>query len=263
MEYQENYTDNPVAQKNMYDEQGRATKAAKVVAVLEDYLGDLSGSSILDVSCSTGLMQRHFAPHFAKVTGIDIDEGAVAFARENNDIDNVEFHVMDALHTRFDESIFDIVVCNQMYEHVPDAAQLLHEIRRILKPGGVCYFGATNRLKIIETHYGRLPFLSWLPKPLANLYLKILGRGDCYYETLYTYWTLKRMCSGYEVTDYTVEVVRRPGQFGALDTLTPGSWQQKLALTVLRFAYWISPGYIWLLTKPSGVTAGFQPSTTQ
>ncbi len=250
MEYQEHYTENPVARKNMYDEEGRAAKATKVVKVLEDHLGDLSGLSILDVSCSTGLMPRCFAPHFARVTGIDIDEGAVAFAKENNDLDNVEFHVMDALHTGFEDGSFDIVVCNQMYEHVPDAAQLLNEIRRILVPGGTCYFGATNRLKVIETHYGRLPFLAWLPKPLAHLYLRILGRGDRYYETLYTYWTLKRMCADFEVTDYTVEVVRQPGRFGAEDTLSPGSMQQKLALGLLKVAYWFSPGYIWLLTKP-------------
>lgn len=254
MEYQKNYTENPVAKKNMYDEDGRGTKAMKIVAVLKEHCGELSQLSILDVSCSTGLMPRCFAPHFSRVTGIDIDEGAVAHARECNDLANVDFKVMDALHTGFADNTFDVVVCNQMYEHVPDAEQLLQEIRRILVPGGVCYFGATNRLKVIETHYGRLPFLSFLPKPLANLYLRILGRGDRYYENLYTYWTLKRMCKSFDVTDYTVDVVRQPARFGAVDTLTPGSWQQKLALLVLRYAYWFSPGYIWLLEKPGSTT---------
>ena len=79
---------------------------------------------------------------------------------------------------------------------------------------------------------------------------RILGRGDRYYETLYTYWTLKRMCADFEVTDYPVEVVRQPGRFGAEDTLSSGSMQQKLALALLKVAYWFSPGYIWLLTKP-------------
>ena len=250
VEYQENYTDNPVARKNMYDEEGRAAKAAKIVAVLRDHIGDLSQLSILDVSCSTGLMPRCFSPHFARVTGIDIDEGAVAFARQNNDLGNVEFHVKDALNTGFADDSFDVVVCNQMYEHVPDAEQLLIEIRRILTPGGVCYFGATNRLKVIETHYGRLPFLSWLPKPLAHRYLKLLGRGDRYYETLHTYWTLQRLCKDFEVTDYTVDVVRDPARFAAEDTLASGGLQQWLALLLLRIAYWFSPGYIWLLRKP-------------
>jgi 2-polyprenyl-3-methyl-5-hydroxy-6-metoxy-1,4-benzoquinol methylase len=249
-EYQENYTENPVARENMYDEEGRGAKADKVIAILDDYFGDISKLSILDVSCSTGLMPRRFAPHFAKVTGIDIDGGAVAFARENNDLPNVEYHVMDALHTTFPDASFDVVVCNQMYEHVPDAEQLLREIRRVLVPGGICYFGATNRLKVIETHYGRIPFLSYLPKPLANVYLRILGRGNRYYENLHTFWTLRRMCSEFDIADYTETVVRQPERFGAVDTVVPGSVQQKLALRLLRIAYWLSPGYIWLLRKP-------------
>ena len=250
-EYQEHYTDNPVARENMYDEEGRGAKAEKVIAVLEDFLGDVSTLSILDVSCSTGLMSRRFSQHFAKVTGIDIDEGAVTFATAGNDNEKVEFRVMDALHTDFPDGSFDVVVCNQMYEHVPDAGQLLREIYRILVPGGVCYFGATNRLKVIETHYGRLPFLSYLPKSLANLYLQILGRGNRYYENLHTYWTMKRMCGAFEVTDYTGRVVREPERFAAVDSITPGSLQQKLALALLQSAYWFSPGYIWLLRKPS------------
>lgn len=249
-EYQENYTENPVARDKMYDEDGRSFKAEKVIAVLDDYFDDLSALSILDVSCSTGLMARRFAPHFSRATGIDIDERAVAFAREQNHPANAEYHVMDALHTTFPDDSFNVVVCNQMYEHVPDARRLLREIHRVLVPGGVCYFGATNRLKVIETHYGRLPFLSYLPKPLANLYLKILGRGNHYYETLYTYWTLKRLCSDFEIVDYTEKVVRQPERFGAIDTVAEGSLQQKLALTLLQTAYWLSPGYIWLLRKP-------------
>ena len=254
VEYQENYTENPVARENMYDEAGRAAKADKIIEILDHFLGDIENRSILDVSCSTGLMSQRFAPRFDRVTGIDIDERAVAFAKSNNPSENVEFHVMDALNTSFPDNSFDIVVCNQMYEHGPEAEKLLKEIYRNLVPGGVCYFGATNRLKVIETHYGRLPFLSYLPKPLANLYLRILGRGDRYYENLYTYWTLKRMCSDYEVTDYTEAVVRDPERFAAADAVTPGSMQQKLAIALLRSAYWFSPGYIWLLQKPASAS---------
>ncbi|MDH4126809.1 MAG: class I SAM-dependent methyltransferase [Gammaproteobacteria bacterium] len=250
MEYQSNYTENPVAKRNMYDEHAREAKAHKIVAVLEHACGNLSSLSILDVSCSTGIIPRFFSRHFHKVVGIDIDEGAVAFAQTSHSGTNLEFHVMDALHTRFQDASFDVVVCNQMYEHVPDAQQLLAEIRRVLVPGGVCYFGATNRLKVIETHYGRIPFLSYLPKPLAHRYLQVLGRGRHYYENLHTYWTLKKLCSNFEVSDYTVEVIRDPERFFASDMVAAGSAQQRLALAVLKLAYWLSPGYIWILRKP-------------
>lgn len=250
MDYQENYTENPVARQHMYDKDMREAKALKIVKVLDDFCDDISRLSLLDISCSTGLISRVFSTHFARVTGIDIDEEAVNFARENNVAANLEFHVMDALNTRFPDESFDVIVCNQMYEHVPDAQQLLAEIRRLLVPGGVCYFGATNRLKVIETHYGRLPFLSWLPKKLANLYLRVLGKGDYYYENLNTYWTLKKLCDGFRIVDYTKPVVRNPERFAATDMVTAGSLQQRMALLMLSAAYWFSPGYIWLLEKP-------------
>jgi 2-polyprenyl-3-methyl-5-hydroxy-6-metoxy-1,4-benzoquinol methylase len=250
VEYQSNYTENPVAKRNMYDEQAREAKAQKIVAVLDHACGNLSSLSILDVSCSTGIISRFFSHYFRKVVGIDIDEGAVAFAKASHTGTNLEFHVMDALHTRFPDASFDVVVCNQMYEHVPDAQQLLLEIRRVLVPGGVCYFGATNRLKVIETHYGRIPFLSYLPKPLAHVYLRVLGRGSHYYENLHTYWTLKKLCSNFQIMDYTAEVIRNPERFYASGMVAAGSAQQRLALMVLKFAYWLSPGYIWLLRKP-------------
>lgn len=250
MKYQDNYTENPVAKSNMYNEEGRLLKARKVVAILEDFLGQTDLLSILDVSCSTGIISHYFSKHFRKVTGIDIDEKAVSFAISNNSDSDIEFHVMDALNTTFPDNSFDVVVCNQMYEHVPDAGKLMEEIYRILVPGGVCYFGATNRLKVIETHYGRLPFLSYFPKPLANLYLKAIGRGTYYYENLHTCWTLKKLCKKFEIIDYTSKVVSQPEQFGITDMVAPGSLQQRLALRMLKHTYWLSPGYIWLLRKP-------------
>lgn len=251
MDYQKNYTDNPVAREHMYNEEVRQSKALKIVKVLDDYFGDISSLSILDISCSTGMISQLFSRHFASVTGIDIDKAAVEYARANNDANNVEFHVMDALNTQFAGNQFDVIVCNQMYEHVPDAQQMLAEINRLLVPGGVCYFGATNRLKVIETHYGRLPFLSWLPKKIANLYLRVLGKGDYYYENLYTYWTLKNLCDEFQIIDYTKTVIRDPERFSATDMVRAGSLQQKTALFMLNVAYWISPGYIWLLEKPA------------
>ena len=252
MQYQYDFTRNPVAKEKMYDGAGRTRKAEKMIAVLQDYLGETSALSILDVSCSTGIICDALSDHFYKVTGIDIDQEAVAHARSRHAAKNLEFHVMNALRTSFPDGSFDVVVCNQMYEHVPDAYQLLQEIYRVLVPGGVCYFGAANRLKVIETHYGRLPFLSYLPKPLAHLYLRILGRGKYYYETHYLYGTLKRLCANFERIDYTVKVVQDPEKFRATDMIATGTMSQRLALVVLKLAYWAFPGYIWLLKKPEG-----------
>ena len=247
--YQYNFTAGPTDTQAMYKHAIRETKANKVVAVLSDHFKDISGLRLLDISSSTGIMADLFARHFKEVVGIDIDEKAVAFAKDNFQKDNLTYHVMDGLKTDFPDGQFDVVVCNQMYEHVPNAWSLMKEVRRVLAPGGVCYFGATNRLNVVECHYGRLPFLSWLPKPLAHLYLRVLGRAKYYYETHYTYWTLRKLVSEFELIDYTVRVVEDPVRFNAEDIVRNGSRQQRLALAILKHAYWFFPGYIWLLKK--------------
>ncbi|MCW8877227.1 MAG: class I SAM-dependent methyltransferase [Kangiellaceae bacterium] len=249
--YQYNYTDNVIAQHNMYDEKGRRIKSKKITQVLLDNLGSFEEKSTLEISCSAGYMSKIFAEHFPSLDAIDIDEKAINFANKNNSAFNINYHTMDALNMSFEKNSFDIVICNQMYEHVPDAHKLMSEIFRVLKPSGTCYFGATNRLKVIETHYGRIPFLSWLPKPLAHLYLKILGKGDHYYETLFSYWGLKKLIKKFELTDYTIQIIRSPQKFYATDVITPNSLGQRLILIFLKYFYFLSPGYVWLLKKPT------------
>ena len=228
--------------------EGRAQKANKVLAVLEDYRGNLSSLTALDIGCSTGHTTRVYATRFKTVVGIDIDEPAIQYAARHSPTPNLQFHVMNSQHITLPSNSFDVVICNHIYEHVPDATTLLNEIHRLLKPNGICYFSAGNRLQLMEPHY-RLPFLSVIPKPLAHLYLRAFGRGTYYYETHMTYWALRRLVSRFELIDYTLRVVRRPEKFAANDVLRSGSTKQKLSLAVLTAAYWLCPTYLWVLKK--------------
>ena len=108
-----------------------------------------------------------------------------------------------------ENNFYDVITCSHIYEHVPDANKLMSEIYRLLKPGGVCFFAAGNRFKVIEGHY-RLPFLSFFPKGISNLYLKITGKGNEYYENHLSYKNLKQLVNQFEVIDYTVETIKYP-----------------------------------------------------
>ena len=153
----------------------------------------------------------------------------------------------------FPESTFDVVVCTQIYEHVPDAQTMINEIFRILKPGGVCYFAAGNRLNIIEPHY-KLPFLSVLPRPLAHIYLKLAGKGNYYHEKHLILYNLKRLVSDFKVHDYTEKIINDPGKYHAEYMLTPGSIKYKIAEFIVTYIYWLCPTYIWILEKPASLS---------
>jgi len=248
--YQCNFTENKIAHRFMYDKDSRKLKSDKIIRVLAEQFDSFENKTALEASCSAGYMSVYLGSHFPILDAIDIDEEAIKNARAKNSKKNIIYHKMDALNMSFEDSSYDIVICNQMYEHVPNANRLMDEIYRVLKPGGICFFGATNRHKIIETHYGRIPFLSWLPKPLAHRYLRLLGKGDFYYETLLSYRKLKILTKKFDCIDYTKEIIRSPAKYCATDVVRPGSTVQKLSIVFLKFFYFLSPGYIWLLQKP-------------
>jgi 2-polyprenyl-3-methyl-5-hydroxy-6-metoxy-1,4-benzoquinol methylase len=232
-----------------FSHEGRERKANKVLAILEDAVGDLSDKHLLDIGCSAGIMTNCYARKFGRVTGTDIDMPAVAFAAGVDEAGRLSWAVADSQCLPFPESSFDVVTCTHIYEHVPDARLLMAEIFRVLRPGGTCFFSAGNRLSLIEPHY-RLPLLSVLPKALAHWYLRILGRGSYYYETHFTVWGLKQLVRNFFVEDYTLKVVAEPQKFFAEDMVPSESQKQKFVLLVLRLAYWVCPTYLWVLKKP-------------
>jgi len=151
----------------------------------------------------------------------------------------------------FSDNSFDVVVSSHVYEHVSDAERLLSEIYRVLKPGGICYFAAGNRLQPIEPHY-RLPLLSLMPKPLADCYLRILKRDDQYKENLLILAKLRRLVSQFEVKDYTLKIIEEPEKYSATEMIKGDSKKQKIAAWIARNLYWFVPTYIWLLHKKAG-----------
>ena len=252
-EYQHDFSE--IHPNTMFDEMGRLQKARKTVAVILDALLqagiDPRETRLLDIGCSTGILTRHYAEFFGEVVGIDIDDGAVEWARQNRAADNVSYEIGDSMELPFQSGEFGLVTCTHIYEHVPDAQRMLDEIYRVLRPGGICYFAAENRLRVWDGHYN-LPFVTVLPRPIANVYVRVTGRGQRRYETHHTLRGLRRLVRAFEVTDYTQVVVRDPEKFEATDMIRPGSVKQKAARSILRSAYWVFPTYLWILRKPAG-----------
>lgn len=234
----------------MFDVQGRTRKAETMVRVIADFAGDrLGGMVLLNVGGSAGIIDDHLAQHFGRVVGIDIDENAIRFAQERYSRPNLELRLGDALQLDFPEASFDVVVCSQVYEHVPDAARMMAEIHRVLKPGGVCYFAAGNRLMWNEPHYN-LPLLSVLPRALAHRYVRWAGKASHYHELHFTCWGLRRLVARFTLHDYTRPLARDPVRFGVDYMIPPSGLKHTVINLIATYAYWLMPGYIWLLEKP-------------
>jgi ubiquinone/menaquinone biosynthesis C-methylase UbiE len=244
-EYQYNFSEN---YPELYDKDNRKEKALKTISILSDYIGPLNSLKLLDIGSSTGIMTYEYSKIFDTTVGIDIDENAVAFAKKNYDTEKIDFICTPIEELKHENNFYDVITCSHIYEHVPDANKLMSEIYRLLKPGGVCFFAAGNRFKVIEGHY-RLPFLSFFPKRISNLYLKITGKGNEYYENHLSYKNLKQLVNQFEIIDYTVETIKYPKKYFATDLITENTFRQKLYLTIAKYFYFLIPTYLWLLKK--------------
>lgn len=235
----------------MYDPVGRERKACTMVAVLTDFLGGqrLRSASLINVGGSAGIIDNYLADHCARVLSLDIDAPAVEYAKNHFQKANLIFEVGDALDIQATDQSFDIAISSQVYEHVPDPEKMLRELHRVLKPGGICYFAASNRLMWNEPHYN-LKLLSVMPRWLAHRYIRMTGKASFYHEKHYTYWGLRKLVKEFTVHDYTRKIIADPERFSFSYMLKPGSRQAVIASVIARNLFWLCPGYIWLLQKP-------------
>lgn len=235
--------------REVFDIESRTLKATTALAVLRYVLGAaIEQATLLNVGASSGAMDAVFAESFQRVFGIDIDSHAIDHAQRTFVRENLTFQVGDALDIPFEDASMDVVVCSQIHEHVQDQDKLFDEIRRVLRPNGVCYFAATNRWVLMEPHY-RMLFLSWLPRRFADVYLRIRGRGDQYYERMVGLRELRRLTSKFSVTDFTCRMLADPAAYAIEYMVRPGSIKQRVSLVMAKLLPSLSPGYIWILQK--------------
>ena len=103
------------------------------------------GDLVLDLGCGGG---RHIvgachAP--CQVVGVDIDlaplRQAMASMEEQYEMrwakGRAEFVLADARRLPFPDSVFDRIICSEVFEHISDDNTALREAVRILKPGGL------------------------------------------------------------------------------------------------------------------------------
>jgi O-antigen biosynthesis protein len=102
----------------------------------------VTGKVVLDVGCGTGYGTAILADSAKHVTGIDYSPAAIRFAKER--YSRLDFRVMNAQQLLFPDASFDFVFSSENFEHLPDQAAHLVELRRVLKIGGICFIATPN-----------------------------------------------------------------------------------------------------------------------
>lgn len=108
---------------------------------------DWSGKAVLDLGCAGGFMAEALVARGAQVTGIDPAAAAIDAARAHaaQTGRSIRYDVGVGEALPYADATYDAVVCVDVLEHVQDLSQVMAEVARVLRPGGLFLFDTINR----------------------------------------------------------------------------------------------------------------------
>jgi SAM-dependent methyltransferase len=105
------------------------------------------GERVIDIGCGPGFLCKNMAAAVGptgRVIGIDISEDLIDFATNHKGSDPIEYRVGNATALPVEAAQFDVAVSTQVIEYVADADAALHEIARVIRPGGRAFIVDTD-----------------------------------------------------------------------------------------------------------------------
>jgi len=132
---------------------------------------------ILDYGCGDGLIVETGRKRGLQLFGADIfyaGSNSRQVVSQKGLLGNIILEIRDH-KVAFPAREFDLIISNQVFEHVEHLEPVLEEINRILKPGGQFLALFPSRDVWREGHTG-IPFLHWFPKEsgVRRAYLNLM-----------------------------------------------------------------------------------------
>lgn len=139
-----------------------------------NHWADLRGACVLEAGCGLGAYSSQIRRRFSLcVEAFDIELERIEFARR--DIPHALVAAAEAAPYRSD--YFDVVISNEVIEHVQDDRAAVAEMVRVLRPGGRIVLFCPNRWYPVEQHgwyrrgeyrFGNIPLINYLPDRWRN-----------------------------------------------------------------------------------------------
>lgn len=184
-----------IGQRAMVTERGPRGEdfARQILGTVASDLGKpVTELIVLDIGCGYGHTALALAKQVKQIVGIEPCAEPARIAQQQQQQEqasNAGFHHA-TLEGWTTEQRFDLIILDNVLEHLHDQPGALRRIDELLAPGGVLYLLVPNKYWPMEVHY-HLPFLGWLPLEFANAYLKLTGKGNDYTDASYAPGFLK------------------------------------------------------------------------
>jgi len=131
----------------------------------------MNNANILDAGCGCGwvsdYVQRKNSSN--KVVGVDTYANDFTYARRKNKY--IDYYVEDAVALTIPDNTFDLVISNQVLEHVFSGRRHIEETKRVLKDRGKLLLTTPNWWFPFDFHYD-LPLVNFVPVSIIGLFTK-------------------------------------------------------------------------------------------
>ncbi len=98
-------------------------------------------SKVLDIGCGSGIMSEKISSLGHDVEGVDVSKEAIEKLKERG----INGRVADVnKNLPFEDTIFDVVWCSDLIEHIWSPGFLLNESYRVLKKDGILLLTTCN-----------------------------------------------------------------------------------------------------------------------
>ncbi|HWK90171.1 MAG TPA: class I SAM-dependent methyltransferase [Longimicrobium sp.] len=159
-----------------------------ILETLRRYAPELTpaGARVLDVGCGDAGVLIAFAEAGARCAGMEPDARSLERGRVRAQEHGVEVDLRQGFAEQlpFGDAEFDLVVLDNVLEHVRDRERTLAEIRRVVRPGGLLYLVTPKPFALAslwsDPHY-RMAGLVLMPRPMQVWYFERVrggGRGN-------------------------------------------------------------------------------------
>lgn len=118
----------------------------------------VKGKRVVDIACGDGYGSYLMSKYASKVTGIDISQDAVNYAKECYVAENLNFIEGSAFNIPLEDKCVDVVVSFETIEHHDLHEEMMAEVLRILKNDGLLIISSPDKLNYSDKPKYKNPY---------------------------------------------------------------------------------------------------------
>lgn len=130
------------------DSDFHAMRKRTTISLIKEYLRNTEAINLLDVGCGRGNITKFINQQIpiANIDAIDISEKAIRLAE--SEVSKIHFINADAMSYDANGLSYNIILLNNIYEHVENPVAVLLNLKKMLTEDGIIIISTPNRYSI-------------------------------------------------------------------------------------------------------------------